>query len=258
MDEIECVVVGAGAVGLACARALALAGHEVVVLERAPTIGFETSSRNSEVIHSGLYYPAGSLKAKTCVAGRERLYALLLRARGGARPARQADRRGGRGRNPRSRKDRRGRPRQRRRQSRMARRRGGATSRAGVALRGRAVVALDRDHRQPCADARLSGRGRSGGGDRRAAHAGAGGTGAQRRVRARHRRRRAQPLCIAGTWSMPPGCMRPPSPPPSTASRGRRSRPPISAAASISPCPGRRRFTGWFIRCRRRMGSACI
>ena len=74
MDEIECVVVGAGAVGLACARALALGGHEVVVLERAPTIGFETSSRNSEVIHSGLYYPAGSLKAKTCVAGRERLY----------------------------------------------------------------------------------------------------------------------------------------------------------------------------------------
>ncbi|HEY1300467.1 MAG TPA: NAD(P)/FAD-dependent oxidoreductase [Stellaceae bacterium] len=75
MDEVECVVVGAGAVGLACARALGLARHEVVVLDRAPTIGFETSSRNSEVIHGGLYYPAGSLKAKTCVAGRERLYA---------------------------------------------------------------------------------------------------------------------------------------------------------------------------------------
>ena len=75
MDEVEAVVVGAGVIGLATARALALAGHEVVVLERAYTIGFETSSRNSEVIHGGLYYPAGSLKATTCVAGRERLYA---------------------------------------------------------------------------------------------------------------------------------------------------------------------------------------
>ena len=74
MDEIECVVVGAGVVGLATARALALAGWEVLVLERAYTIGFETSSRNSEVIHGGLYYPAGSLKARCCVAGRERLY----------------------------------------------------------------------------------------------------------------------------------------------------------------------------------------
>jgi L-2-hydroxyglutarate oxidase LhgO len=75
VDEVEAVVVGAGVIGLATARALALAGHEVVVLERAYTIGFETSSRNSEVIHGGLYYPAGSLKATTCVAGRERLYA---------------------------------------------------------------------------------------------------------------------------------------------------------------------------------------
>ncbi len=75
MDEVECVVVGAGVVGLATARALALAGYDVIVLERADTIGFETSSRNSEVIHAGLYYPAGSLKALCCVAGRERLYA---------------------------------------------------------------------------------------------------------------------------------------------------------------------------------------
>jgi L-2-hydroxyglutarate oxidase LhgO len=74
VDEVECVVVGAGAVGLAAARALALAGREVLVVERAFTIGFETSSRNSEVIHGGIYYPAGSLKAKSCVAGRERLY----------------------------------------------------------------------------------------------------------------------------------------------------------------------------------------
>jgi L-2-hydroxyglutarate oxidase LhgO len=74
VDEVEIVVVGAGVVGLAAARALALAGREVVVLERAYTIGFETSSRNSEVIHGGLYYPTGSLKATSCVEGRERLY----------------------------------------------------------------------------------------------------------------------------------------------------------------------------------------
>jgi L-2-hydroxyglutarate oxidase LhgO len=74
VDEVECVVVGAGVIGLAVARVLALAGREVVVVERAPTIGFETSSRNSEVIHSGIYYPKDSLKAKTCVAGRNRLY----------------------------------------------------------------------------------------------------------------------------------------------------------------------------------------
>ena len=61
-------------IGLATARALALAGREVLVPERANTIGFETSSRDSEVIHGGLYYPAGRLKARSCVAGRERLH----------------------------------------------------------------------------------------------------------------------------------------------------------------------------------------
>src|SRR5256885_16397272 len=75
VDEVEAVVIGAGVIGLAVARALALAGHEVIILERAYTIGFETSSRNSEVIHGGLYYSAGSLKARSCVQGRERLYA---------------------------------------------------------------------------------------------------------------------------------------------------------------------------------------
>src|SRR5947208_17078053 len=74
MDEVECVVVGAGVIGLAVARALALAGVKVLVLEQAYTIGFETSSRNSEVIHGGLYYPVGSLKARSCVEGRHRLY----------------------------------------------------------------------------------------------------------------------------------------------------------------------------------------
>jgi L-2-hydroxyglutarate oxidase LhgO len=74
MEEVDCIVVGAGVVGLAAARALALAGREVLVLEAAEAIGTETSSRNSEVIHAGIYYAPGSLMAKTCVEGRRRLY----------------------------------------------------------------------------------------------------------------------------------------------------------------------------------------
>lgn len=74
MDQVECVVIGAGVVGLAVARALALAGREVLVLEAASTIGTGTSSRNSEVIHAGLYYAAGSLKARLCVQGKGQLY----------------------------------------------------------------------------------------------------------------------------------------------------------------------------------------
>jgi L-2-hydroxyglutarate oxidase LhgO len=75
METVDCVVVGAGVVGLAVARALALAGREVIVLEAAESIGTETSSRNSEVIHAGIYYPKGSLMARTCVEGRRKLYA---------------------------------------------------------------------------------------------------------------------------------------------------------------------------------------
>lgn len=77
MDEayIETVVVGAGIVGLAIARALAGAGRDVIVAERANAIGTETSARNSEVIHAGIYYPEGSYKARLCVAGRDLLYA---------------------------------------------------------------------------------------------------------------------------------------------------------------------------------------
>ena len=75
MDSVQCVVVGAGLVGLAIARALALAGREVVILEAEDAIGAHTSSRNSEVIHAGIYYPRGSLKARACVEGRRRLYA---------------------------------------------------------------------------------------------------------------------------------------------------------------------------------------
>jgi L-2-hydroxyglutarate oxidase LhgO len=75
MERVDCVVVGAGAIGLAVARRLALAGREVLILEKAEAIGTETSSRNSEVIHAGIYYPTGSLKARLCVAGRRFLYA---------------------------------------------------------------------------------------------------------------------------------------------------------------------------------------
>ena len=74
MEQVECVVVGAGVVGLAVARALALLGREVLVLEAASAIGTGTSSRNSEVIHAGIYYPTGSLKARLCVQGRALLY----------------------------------------------------------------------------------------------------------------------------------------------------------------------------------------
>ena len=74
MEKIECVVIGAGVVGLAVARALALQGREVMVLEAADAIGTGTSSRNSEVIHAGIYYPQGSLKATLCVKGRAMLY----------------------------------------------------------------------------------------------------------------------------------------------------------------------------------------
>jgi L-2-hydroxyglutarate oxidase LhgO len=73
--DVDAVVVGAGAVGLAIGRALALAGHSVVVLERHRGIGEEVSSRNSEVVHAGLYYPTGSLKARLCAPGAHALYA---------------------------------------------------------------------------------------------------------------------------------------------------------------------------------------
>ncbi len=75
LDQLDCVVVGAGVVGLAVARALALGGREVLVLESADRIGTGTSSRNSEVIHAGIYYPAASLKGSLCVRGRDMLYA---------------------------------------------------------------------------------------------------------------------------------------------------------------------------------------
>src|SRR5271156_1435725 len=81
--DFDAVVVGAGAVGLACGYALSRRGLTVAVLEREAAIGQGVSSRNSEVIHGGLYYPTGSLKARLCVAGRRALYP-FLEAPGGA------------------------------------------------------------------------------------------------------------------------------------------------------------------------------
>lgn len=73
-ESVQCVVVGAGVVGLACARALAMTGREVIVLEQHDAIGTETSARNSEVVHAGIYYEKDSLKARLCVRGRRMLY----------------------------------------------------------------------------------------------------------------------------------------------------------------------------------------
>jgi L-2-hydroxyglutarate oxidase LhgO len=78
-EKVDSIVVGAGVVGLAVARALALAGDQVIVVERHARIGEETSSRNSGVIHSGIYYPKDSLKARLCVRGRELLYDYVRR-----------------------------------------------------------------------------------------------------------------------------------------------------------------------------------
>lgn len=74
MDKLDCIIIGAGVIGLAAARSLAMSGREVFILERLESIGNEASSRNSEVIHAGIYYSPGSLKAKLCVRGKELLY----------------------------------------------------------------------------------------------------------------------------------------------------------------------------------------
>src|SRR5215831_9517877 len=79
MHTVDIVVVGAGVIGLAVARELSRTGREVLTLEAASDFGTGTSSRNSEVIHAGIYYPKNSLKARLCVAGRERLYTFCER-----------------------------------------------------------------------------------------------------------------------------------------------------------------------------------
>ncbi|MDX8466890.1 NAD(P)/FAD-dependent oxidoreductase [Mesorhizobium sp. VK23B] len=74
MEQVDCIVAGAGVIGLAVARTVAAQGLDTLIVEAADAIGTETSSRNSEVIHAGIYYPQGSLKARLCLAGREMLY----------------------------------------------------------------------------------------------------------------------------------------------------------------------------------------
>src|SRR5213083_2588705 len=74
MEHIDVAIIGAGVTGLAAARAIAMRGHSVCVLERHPRPGQDTSTHNSGVIHAGLYYPAGTLKARLCVQGRELIY----------------------------------------------------------------------------------------------------------------------------------------------------------------------------------------
>jgi L-2-hydroxyglutarate oxidase LhgO len=74
LSDFDVAIIGGGVIGLACAQKLAAGGRSVVLLERHPRPGQETSSRNSGVIHAGLYYPTGSLKAITCVEGRQLLY----------------------------------------------------------------------------------------------------------------------------------------------------------------------------------------
>ena len=167
VDRVDAVVIGAGVVGLAVARALAMAGREVVILEAEDAIGTHTSSRNSEVIHAGIYYPQGSLKARACVEGRQRLYAYCAERgvphrRCGklivATDAAQLERAGGHPTES---------ARQRRHRCRAREPGAGSRDGTGVALRGGPALALDRDHRQPRADARLPGRCRTRGCDAR-------------------------------------------------------------------------------------------
>jgi Predicted dehydrogenase len=147
MDQVECVIVGAGVVGLAIARRLARAGREVIVVEAAEGIGTGTSSRNSEVIHAGIYYAAGSLMARMCVSGKAALYAYcrdhdiphrncgkLIVA---TRPE-EVDK-------LQSIKARAGKAERRRRHA-IPERQGGLCAGASARLSGGAVVALDRDH----------------------------------------------------------------------------------------------------------------
>ena len=141
--DVETVVVGAGVVGLAIARALALAGHEVMVLEQHDIIGSETSSRNSEVIHAGIYYPPGSLRAQAVRRGQgASCTASAPRTASPTSASPSCWSRRARRRCPSSRRS-------RRRRSATASRsatadgRGSAQARAGSRVRRRAAVAVD-------------------------------------------------------------------------------------------------------------------
>ncbi len=155
--EVDCVVIGAGVIGLACARRIAQSGSDVLILEAEGDIGSGVSARNSEVIHAGIYYPTGSLKARLCVAGRTKLYAycadhgiaarkvgkLVVATASEQMPAlqklmAQARANGGR-------------------RSRAAERGRGAAAGTGAVLCRGLSLALDRHHRHARADAELAG-----------------------------------------------------------------------------------------------------
>ena len=97
MDQVDAIVIGAGAVGLAVARKLAQGGRETIVVEAQTAIGQGVSSRNSEVIHAGLYYAPGSLKARLCVRGKEFAVRAVRQPRREPSPLRQAGGRHDRG-----------------------------------------------------------------------------------------------------------------------------------------------------------------
>ena len=194
VEKLDAVVIGAGVVGLAVARALALAGREVVVLEAEDAIGTHTSSRNSEVIHAGIYYPKGIAEGAQLRRRQGAALRVLRGARRAAPALRQADRRHRRGAGWRSSNGIQTKARAngvddvRLADARRRRWRWSPSSPASPAL----LLALDRHHRQPCADARLPGRRR---GARRDAGAFRASSSARQvargRLRARRRRRRA-------------------------------------------------------------------
>ncbi len=157
-SSIDCLVIGAGVVGLAVARALARAGREVVVVEAENAIGTGTSSRNSEVIHAGIYYPTGLVKTRLCVEGKAMLYAFcrdysVPHRRCGKLIVAADDERGRKACSPRS-------PGEGEwsRRSRLVDRRGGAHSRAGAQGGARPAFAVDGNHRQSCPYAGVAGR----------------------------------------------------------------------------------------------------
>ena len=150
MDRVECVVVGAGVVGLAIARRLAQAGLEVVVLEAAEGIGTVTSSRNSEVIHAGIYYPAGKPDGADVRRRQARAVRLLPRSRHPASQLRQADRCDNAIRDGKAAIDQGACRSQWRARHGSAERRGRARAGAGAELRRGAAVAFHRHCRQPC------------------------------------------------------------------------------------------------------------
>ena len=158
MDKVDCVVVGAGVIGLAVARRLAQAGREVIVLEAAEGIGTVTSSRNSEVIHAGIYYRAGSLMAQMCVSGKRALYqycrdhGIPHRNCGKLIVATTAKRNRKTAIDPGACRS------QWRRRSAVADGRGGAGAGAGAQLRCGPALAVHRHHRQPRLHAGAAGR----------------------------------------------------------------------------------------------------